>query len=442
HVRAVHCRERRRAAVLASAGGAAADCRRGDECRTGDGHRGRQRQGRYGVDRSRTVRDRDRRAAVGRVDGHRSDSARHRRRSDRLRDPAGARRGSAGRGSAATVASRGRHPLFLSAARPRHLNRRRGHVRGRAVGAPARILRGARRDRAAGHRSHETRRLRDHHRRDARGSGGARLQRRRGDSHPDDVMLQLFSIYHLNLAYSSIEEAQRPDVVRRCYWPLLRLGERSGAPIGIEASGFTLERAAEADPSWLAALRALVERGRCEFVGSGYAQLIGPLVPAPVNAANLRLGHAVYERLLGFRPRLAFVNEQAYAAGLIQHYLDAGYAAIVMEWDNPARAHPEWSAELRYFPQIAAGQDGESIPLIWNKAIAFQQFQRYAHGESSLDDYLGYLAGHVAVAPRALAMYGNDAEIFDFRPGRYRTESAIDAGGEWDRIEQLYAALA
>src|SRR5262249_26399140 len=140
--------------------------------------------------------------------------------------------------------------------------------------------------------------------------------------------------------------------------------------------------------------------------------------------------------------RLAFVNEQAYAAGLIQHYLDAGYAAIVMEWDNPARAHPEWSAELRYFPQIAAGQDGESITLIWNKAIAFQQFQRYAHGESSLDDYLGYLAGHVAVAPRALAMYGNDAEIFDFRPGRYRTESGIDAGGEWDRIEQLYAALA
>jgi hypothetical protein len=255
-------------------------------------------------------------------------------------------------------------------------------------------------------------------------------------------MLQLFSIFHLNLAYSSIEEAQRPEVVRRCYWPLLRLAERTGAPVGIEATGLTLECAAAADAAWLAALRALVESGQCEFVGSGYAQIIGPLVPAAVNAANLRIGHDVYERLLGLRPRLAFVNEQAYSAGVIQHYLDAGYAALVMEWDNPSRAHPEWDAELRYLPQIAAGQHGESIPLIWNKAIAFQQFQRYGHGESSLDEYLAYLSRHVSGSPRALAMYGNDAEIFDFRPGRYRTEASLGGDSEWDRLGRLYTALA
>src|SRR4051812_21536276 len=168
-------------------------------------------------------------------------------------------------------------------------------------------------------------------------------------------MLKLFSIFHLNLAYSSIEEAQRPDVVARCYWPLLRLAERTGAPIGIEATGFTLETVAAIDPSWIETLRVLVAGGQCEFVGSGYAQVIGPLVPSAVNAANLRLGHEAYERLLGFRPRLAFVNEQAYSAGLIQHYLDAGYQAIVMEWDNPARSHADWNAEWRYFPQIASG---------------------------------------------------------------------------------------
>lgn len=254
-------------------------------------------------------------------------------------------------------------------------------------------------------------------------------------------MLKLFSIFHLNLAYSSIEEAQRPDVVQRCYWPLLRLAERTGAPLAIEATGFTLETIAAIDPKWLDALRVLVAGGQCEFVGSGYAQVIGPLVPARVNAANLRIGHQAYERLLGFRPRLAFVNEQAYAAGLIQHYLDAGYQALVMEWDNPARAHADWDPEWRYFPQIAAGQHGETMPLIWNKAIAFQQFQRYAHDESSLDEYLAYLVGHVSSSPRALAMYGNDVEVFDFRPGRYRTEAAVAQSGEWQRIEQLYTAL-
>ena len=39
-------------------------------------------------------------------------------------------------------------------------------------------------------------------------------------------------------------------------------------------------------------------------------------------------------------------------------------------------------------------------------------------------------------------MYGNDAEIFDFRPGRYHTEAALAESGEWVRIERLFAAIA
>jgi hypothetical protein len=38
-------------------------------------------------------------------------------------------------------------------------------------------------------------------------------------------------------------------------------------------------------------------------------------------------------------------------------------------------------------------------------------------------------------------LYGNDAEIFDFRPGRYEMESAPCAAGEWRRIEYLLATL-
>ena len=63
----------------------------------------------------------------------------------------------------------------------------------------------------------------------------------------------------------------------------------------------------------------LTTEGNCEFVGSGYSQIIGPLVPAEVNGANLRLGNQVYEKMLGFRPDIALVNEQAYSAGLVQH---------------------------------------------------------------------------------------------------------------------------
>ncbi len=254
-------------------------------------------------------------------------------------------------------------------------------------------------------------------------------------------MLQLYAIFHLNIAFSSIEEEQRLEVIRRCYWPLLRLIRKFGLPFGIEATGCTLEAIAAIDPGWISELRRLKSDGTCEFIGSGYAQIIGPLVPPEVNAANLRLGHQVYERLLGFRPDIALVNEQAYSAGLIQHYIDAGYRAISMEWDNPFRCHPEWDPEWRYLPQIACGRHSEEIPLIWNKAIPFQKFQRYAHGEIGLDEYLAYLCKHLSDKSHAFSLYGNDVEIFDFRPGRYHTEASLHEDGEWHRIDKLFETL-
>ena len=255
------------------------------------------------------------------------------------------------------------------------------------------------------------------------------------------MTLKLYTAFHLNLAYSSIEEERRAEVVERCYRPLLRLARDLGLPLGIEAPAYTLEAAAAVDPWWLDELRTLVTTGPCEFIGSGYVQLIGPLVPAEVNAANLRFGNAAYERMLGFRPDIALVNEQAYSAGLVAHYVDAGYRAIVMEWDNPASMRPEWPAEWRYLPQVACGQHGERIPLLWNKSLAFQKFQRYAHGEIDLGEYLGYLGSHVSGAPRAFPLYGGDIEVFDFRPGRYRTEADLTDGVEWQRIGRLLETL-
>jgi len=252
--------------------------------------------------------------------------------------------------------------------------------------------------------------------------------------------LKLYTAFHLNLAYSSIEEEQRPQVIRDCYWPLLRIARRLDLPLGIEAPAYTLETVNSIDPSWISELRRLTEDGRCEFIGSGYSQLIGPLVPPEVNAANLSLGHRVYEDLLGFRPRVALINEQAYSAGLVGHYLDAGYRAVLMDWDNPASHHPDWKPEYRYLPQYACSQDGREIPLIWTNSIAFQEFQRYAHGEMDQNEYMGYLSKHPGRTPRSFPLYCNDIEIFNFRPGRYHTE-AILKEDEWKRIEDLFISM-
>ena len=253
------------------------------------------------------------------------------------------------------------------------------------------------------------------------------------------MSLSLYTIFHLNLAFSSIEEELRPEVVRRCYWPLLRLTRDLELPFGIEITGYTLETVAAIDPAWVDELRELCN-GQCELIGSGYAQLIGPLVPAEVNRQNLRIGNQTYERLLGLRPRIVLVNEQAYSAGLIGHYREAGFEALVMEWDNPAYHHPQWDPTWRYLPQIAVGQHGEEMPVIWNNSIFFQKFQRYVHGELELDDYLALIGRHDNGTTRAIPLYGNDVEIFDFRPGRFTTEALMEHD-EWGRIRKLFERL-
>ena len=259
-------------------------------------------------------------------------------------------------------------------------------------------------------------------------------------------MIRFFSVFHCNLMYSSIEEDLHAEVVSRCYGPLLRHARSTGIPLGIEATGLTLELIQAVAPWWLDELRRTLDDGLVEFVGSGYAQLIGPLCPANVNRANLRLGMGVYERLLGCKPRLALVNEQAYAAGLVPLYAEAGYSAIMMDYENPASRHSEWPAGTAFHPHYAMGPAGMEceaagrIPMLWSRSIAFQKLQRLGHGEITLDEYLAWLDGVLAEAGQTageedgcMALYGNDAEVFGFRPGRYATE-APPVEDEWGLV--------
>lgn len=255
------------------------------------------------------------------------------------------------------------------------------------------------------------------------------------------MSLSVYALFHLNLAFSSIEEELRPEVIKRCYWPLLRLARDEGLPIGIEASGFTLEQIAAIDPLWIDTFRTLIAAKRASFIGSGYIQLIGPLVPAAVNRANLRLGQKTCAKLLGIQPALALPNEQAYSGGILPLYAQAGYRAIVMDYDNCADHHPEWPRALRYAPQPLAGADGTVLDLVWTNTIAFQKVQRLAHGELSADDYLTYIRAQIGEEPRAFALYGNDAEVFDFRPGRMATEAPLHEEREWNRLTHAFTAL-
>jgi hypothetical protein len=255
-------------------------------------------------------------------------------------------------------------------------------------------------------------------------------------------MTQAFLIFHLNLAFSSIAETQRPTVIERCYTPLLDLAEEQDIPLGIELTGWTLRRIAELAPAWIARLRRLLAAGRCELVGSGHTQMIGPLTPWQVNVWNQQLGLDDYRETLGVTPVLVLVNEMAYASGLVPVYRDAGYAGLVMDRDNVRLALDLQEQPYDAVPSHALGPAGEALPVLWTDSILFQKLQRFAHGEISLADYLHYFRKRAGSGLRPLAAYCNDAEIFDFRPGRFAEEAAHQGHNEWQRVADLLRLLA
>ncbi|MFQ5427639.1 MAG: hypothetical protein ACE5EZ_01525 [Thermodesulfobacteriota bacterium] len=249
-------------------------------------------------------------------------------------------------------------------------------------------------------------------------------------------MLNLYALFHCNLAFSLIPREEFPLLIKRCYWPLLGMAEE-GVPLGIEMPAWTLRLVHGLDPAFTARLKALIRSGRISLIGSGYAQSIMPLIPAGVNRWNLELGNKYYEEILEITPKIALVNEQTFSAGLVGLYKEAGYEAIIMDWNNCSR-HNEYSEGALYSPQKAAGRTrGEEIDLLWSHSIAFQKFGRCVRGDISQSEYLEYLLSHYDDgAERVFPAYSNDAEVFDYRPG-YGEKPRED----FQKIRELLMAL-
>jgi len=255
--------------------------------------------------------------------------------------------------------------------------------------------------------------------------------------------LYLYSVFHMNLDFSSIPEDQYPIVINRCFWPLLNLIDESNIPLGIEAPAHTLLEIQKIDPSFITKLKELWHQKKCEFIGSSYTQAVFPLIPAEVNKWNLSIGNRYYKELLGKQPETVFVNEQCYSSGLPKLYKEAGYTNMIMEWNNPYK-YNRYPKEYQYYPQIVVGTGGAEINLIWNNTIAFQKFQRYVHDELEIEGYLEYLAAHYQEGKdRAFPVYGSDAEIFDYRPGEpdydYLKEKERR---EFTKIKNLFASIS
>lgn len=250
-----------------------------------------------------------------------------------------------------------------------------------------------------------------------------------------------YLIFHLNLGFSAIEEESWLDVINTCYHPLLEIIEKTGIPIGIELTGWTLLQIEKLDKSWVDRLKKLIEKEKCELIGSGYCQIIGPIVPYIANDWNQRLALETYKKILDCRPEIILVNEMAYSNSLVDLYHKFGYKGFIMDRDNVRLALGLDKLSMSEIPTHARGASEKILPILWSDSILFQKVQHYAHGDMSIADYLEYINNRIEENEKIFPIYCNDAEVFDFRPGRFSEERPTHHEGEWLRINKLINSL-
>ena len=127
----------------------------------------------------------------------------------------------------------------------------------------------------------------------------------------------------------------------------------------------------------------------------------------------------------------------AFSSSMVDIYKEAGYRCIIMDRDNVRLALALEEQPISAVPTHGKGPAGGVLPMLWADSILFQKVQHVVHGDSREADYLDYISKRVAGGETLLPLYCNDAEIFDFRPGRFKEERPTHPEGEWNRLKRV-----
>lgn len=244
-----------------------------------------------------------------------------------------------------------------------------------------------------------------------------------------------YLFFHLNLFFSSLPENKRKEVIKKCYWPLLNLIDKSNFNIGVEITGWTLKEINKLDQKWIIFFKKLLKQNKTYLIGSSYTQAIFPLIPCKVNDFNIRYGNQIYKRILNYTPKIAYVNEQCYSKSIVDLYKKNNYQALIIDWDSLKN---NVNKKYKYSSQKLKGNK-YSIDVIWNSSNNFQNFQKVIHSKLSLEEYFKNFYYTNSFSKGLVCIYGSDAEIFDFRLKRFENETTIlnKQKSEWNKIKTV-----
>ena len=250
--------------------------------------------------------------------------------------------------------------------------------------------------------------------------------------------LALYSIFHGNLNYSSIDKEMYEYIIDTCYWPLIDIAKDYKFKTGIEFPTNTIQIINEIDPLFIRELKKLVDKEKYEIICSSREQTIFPLIPEQVNLQNLTIGKTKTEEIFSKQIDTAFINEQLFSSGLISLYTKSGIKNIITVWEWASKIHSSKN-EIKFQPNTLSSQTGEQLDVIWSSYIAYQKFQRYINGDIEKNDYLQYILKQKnSSSDSCFPFYSSDLEIFGYNNPVLRLAGD---GNEIHRFRQILDEL-
>ena len=110
--------------------------------------------------------------------------------------------------------------------------------------------------------------------------------------------------------------------------------------------------------------------------------------------------------------------------------IESGYESMIMDINN--LLHEDFSKKdiTNQFLSL----NNKKFNILWSDSNLFQKFQQLIYQDISFEEYKDVLLEKLKAGP--FPIYSNDAEIFDFRPGRFSAERPIARNSEWNIIRQ------
>ena len=244
-----------------------------------------------------------------------------------------------------------------------------------------------------------------------------------------------FLFFHFNLFFSSVDKEQRKTIIKNCYYPILNIAKEHNIPINIEASARTLFEIKKIDENFIKTLKNLVKDRKLYFVGSGFNQIIAPIVPPEINKKNLQIGNFFYKKILGQVPKTALINEMAFSDNIMNIYKEMGYNSVILDYENTILTEKKQkrnNLKSNYYKTIYQ----KNIEIVFASSFLFQQFQNCIYGDISFNKYIDILKNYRKEKKFITPIYSGDAEVFNFRGSRFSAERP-KTYDEWSRVYKL-----